>query len=110
MVFAWLGGLLTGLDVFGHKIGVNYNGDDAYKTKFGGLLTLITYVLVVIYTNTLVHDFYEHTAQVVENYSRIKVVMNELGEFSLRENSIDIIITDLVEYPASIGKWRAMYT
>ena len=48
MVFATIGGLLLRLDIFGHKVGVHYRGDDAYRTKFGGLLSLATYVLVLI--------------------------------------------------------------
>ena len=48
MVFATLCELLMSLDIFGHKVGVHYKGEDAYKTKFGGLLTLTTYVLVII--------------------------------------------------------------
>ena len=57
-----LGGLLLKLDIFGHKVGVHYRGDDAYRTKFGGLLSLATYVLVLIQTLNLVTDFVEHSA------------------------------------------------
>ena len=42
------GMLLAALDIFGHNVGVQYRGQETYKTKFGGLLTLATYVLVLI--------------------------------------------------------------
>ena len=48
MVLTTLGGILARLDIFGHKVGVHYKGENTYKTKCGGLLTLATYVLVII--------------------------------------------------------------
>ena len=71
MVFATLCGLLERLDIFGHKVGVHYKGEDAYKTKFGGLLSLATYVLVVIQTLNLFSAYVDHSAQ-TENFVRIK--------------------------------------
>ena len=66
-----LGALLRGLDIYGHKVGVHYQGEGAYKTKFGGLLTLATYVLVLIQISNLVAGFLDHTAQ-TENFVRVK--------------------------------------
>ena len=71
MVLATLSSLLASLDIYGHQVGVHYKGEDAYKTKFGGLLTLITYVLVFIQTLNLITDFVEHSAQ-TEKFVRIK--------------------------------------
>ena len=48
MILSAISGLLLRLDVFGHKVGVHYRGEDQYRTKIGGLLTLITYTLVLI--------------------------------------------------------------
>ena len=62
MVFVTLCGLLVRLDIFGHNVGVHYKGEDAYKTKFGGLLTLVTYVLVIIQTLNLFTDFFDNSA------------------------------------------------
>ena len=71
MVFRMFGMLLTALDIFGHNVGVQYRGQETYKTKFGGLLTLATYVLVLIQTANLIDSFVNHTEQ-VENFVRIK--------------------------------------
>ena len=71
MILAALSGLLLRLDIFGHKVGVHFRGEDSYKTKLGGLLSLATYTLVVIHTLNLVTDFVDHSAQ-VENFVRIK--------------------------------------
>ena len=37
---------LVDQDIYGHKIGVQYRGSDAYKTKTGSTFTLATYVLM----------------------------------------------------------------
>ena len=71
MVLATFSSLLVGLDIYGHQVGVHYKGDDAYRTKFGGMLSLITYVLVFIQTLNLITDFVEHSAQ-TEKFVRIK--------------------------------------
>jgi len=48
-----------GLDMYGHPIGVNYKGESAFKTKFGAVLTMLTYAAVLTYAsvkfNRLVH-------------------------------------------------------
>ena len=71
MVLVTIFGLLLRLDIYGHKIGVNYRGEDMYRTKFGGFLTLATYTLVAIHTIKLVSNFLDHSAQ-TENYTTIR--------------------------------------
>ena len=108
MVFATICSLLLRLDFFGHKVGVHYRGEDAYKTKFGGLLSLATCVLVTIQTSNLFSDFADNSAQ-TENFVRIKQDLLNQGEFNLREQQVEIMITDPVKgvYPENIGKWIA---
>ena len=110
MVFMTLSGLLLRLDIFGHKVGMHYRGEDAYRTKFGGLLSLATYVLVIIQTLNLVTDFVDHSAQ-TENFVRIKQDLVDQGEFSLHDQQLQIQITDSKKgiYPENIGKWKAYY-
>ena len=36
------------MDMYGHVIGVTYRGRDAYKTRLGALVTLVTYILMTI--------------------------------------------------------------
>ena len=84
MVLATIFGLLRKLDIYGHKISVHYKGDDVYRTFFGGILTLTTYIFVVIHSIRLVNDFTDHSAQ-TENYTRIKQKLFDQGEFNLRD-------------------------
>ena len=37
------------IDMYGHPVGVNYKGSDAYKTRLGALVTLLTYLLIGTY-------------------------------------------------------------
>ena len=71
MVIAAVCSLLQRLDIFGHRIGVHYRGEDTYKTIFGGLLTLATYILVSLHTFNLVSSFLDYSAQ-TEKFSQIK--------------------------------------
>ena len=84
MVLATVFGLLLRFDIYGHKIGVHYKGEDEYRTKFGGILTLATYIFVVIHTINLVSNFVDHSAQ-TENYTRIKQDLLNEGDFNLRD-------------------------
>ena len=56
------GALLKRLDIYGHKISVNYRGKDAFKTKLGGLVSLATYVLIIINTVQLITKFIDRSA------------------------------------------------
>ena len=52
-------GMLQSLDKFGHPIGVTYRGDTEFKTRLGGFITLLTYVLVILYTTEKVTEFFD---------------------------------------------------
>mmetsp|Transcript_19717 Transcript_19717/g.26670 ORF Transcript_19717/g.26670 Transcript_19717/m.26670 type:complete len:104 (+) Transcript_19717:9-320(+) len=39
---------LRGIDAFGHKIAVNYKGEESYKSQLGGVLTILVYTLTLI--------------------------------------------------------------
>ena len=38
------------LDIFGVPVGVNYQGEGRYKTKFGALISLLTICFVLAFT------------------------------------------------------------
>ena len=50
------------LDIYGHKISVNYRGGDAFQTKLGGLVSLATFVLIIINSVNLVTQFVDRSA------------------------------------------------
>ena len=108
MILSAISGMLLRLDVFGHKIGVHYKGEEAYKTKIGGLLTLITYTLILIQTTNLFTDFLDNSAQ-TEQFSRIKQDLVGLDALKLTENQLEIAFIDRFKgsYPPEIGRWEA---
>ena len=52
---------LESLDIFGQPIGVNFRGEDTYKTKMGAFCTLSYYVLVLVNIVTLSTAFSNHS-------------------------------------------------
>ena len=86
------GGLLRSLDIYGHKIGVHYGGEDTFKTGFGGFMTCATYILILINAIGLVTDFTQMTQQ-TENSNRIKPDLLKEGDINLQENQFDIMIS-----------------
>ena len=48
-------GVLSALDIYGHPIQVNHQGEAAYKTKLGCLATLLTYALILFNLTDLIY-------------------------------------------------------
>ena len=82
---------LKNLDVYGHKVGVRYRGNETYTTILGGLCSILTLVLVVINTANLISDFTQKTAQ-TDFYQRLKVVTEGMEPFNLQESGIEIVL------------------
>jgi hypothetical protein len=49
---------LSKWDSFGHPLSINYNGETAYKTSFGGGITILKTLFVVLYTFIKVDKLY----------------------------------------------------
>ena len=58
-----LGQIFVNLDIYGHAIGVHYRGRGAYKTRLGALVTLATYILMIINTVSLFKAFMDGSMQ-----------------------------------------------
>ena len=39
---------LTENDFYGHHVTVNFHGSDTYKTKIGGVVSISTYILMIL--------------------------------------------------------------
>lgn len=63
---------LTNRDIYGRKIGVHYDGKDTHKTRVGGVLTIVTYILGLINTYNLVLQYVDKSEQ-KESFNNIKV-------------------------------------
>ena len=57
------GSKLTGIDQYGHPIGVHYKGSDTYKTILGSLCSIATLVLITINTLSICTKFIDHSDQ-----------------------------------------------
>ena len=66
-----LSGLTSGLDFYGHPVGVHYRGSGAFSTKLGALCSLITVVLILINTVDIWKRFVYKTDQ-SESFFRLK--------------------------------------
>ena len=53
--------LLESQDIFGHPIGVNYKGDNTFKTRLGALCTIVSYALILFNTVTLTTAYKNHS-------------------------------------------------
>ena len=49
-------------DIYGRAIGVHYDGEDTHKTRLGGFVTIVTYVLGLINTFNLLVQFVDKSA------------------------------------------------
>src|SRR5689334_21071953 len=50
--------LLTAIDIFGHKAEFNIQGSISFKTKFGGVISLISCFCMIIFMIFFGDDFY----------------------------------------------------
>ena len=99
--------LLRSLDIFGHKVGVKYRGEEAFKTRLGALLTVGTFVLIMINAQNLLVQFSDHSAQ-TEVINPTKVDSNKEEPVDLRQEGFDIAVTNFgLPIPRSIGWWSA---
>ena len=64
-------GVLTALDIYGHPIGVNNRGSSVYKTNLGTIVTLLTYILIMINTVDLITKFRTKSNQ-LETYQQLE--------------------------------------
>ena len=58
-----LGNFLRNQDIYGSPFKVHYKGNGAYTTVLGGVLTLITFILICINTLEIAIQFFNGTAQ-----------------------------------------------
>ena len=52
---------MSGIDFYGHPVGVHYQGSGTYSTKLGGLCSIITIILIAINTFNIVASFFIKT-------------------------------------------------
>ena len=98
--------ILTSQDIYGHAIGVHYDGEDTHKTRLGGVLTIVTYILGLINTYNLVLQFVDKSEQ-KEDYSKIQVDSHEMERQSLKEKEFSISMVPNQQLSSNVGRWKA---
>ena len=52
---------IVSFDIFGHPVGVNYKGEDTFKTRLGAFCTVSMYVLTILSLTTLITAFNDNS-------------------------------------------------
>ena len=65
--------------MFGHRIQMHYKGNPEFSTGFGGFVSLLAYVLIIINSIQVISDFVNNENQ-REIYRIIQEDFNKLGE------------------------------
>ena len=101
-----LTGRLTGLDLFGQPIRVNYKGSTTFQTVLGGICTLLYAVMILI-------NFYQLSVAFKDGSNdkhafSTKVFNRYKSEaFNLSENGVELAATSLESFPKDMGEWVA---
>ena len=91
MVIATVCSLLQRLDIFGHRIGVNYKGKDTYQTYLGSICTLAVYVLILINFLQLSIAYHDGSRQTEKEFTTtIDPLNREVVKFS--ESNIEMFL------------------
>ena len=70
---------LLSLDKFGYQMEMHYQGASVYKTLFGSLVSVLTYILILINALSISSDFISNDNQ-TEVARKINVDIGSLGE------------------------------
>ena len=90
-------------DIFGQPIAVLYKGSDNYRTKLGGICTILSAVLILINTVILIQGFFNGNRQ-SESSSSLTFDNFHAGKFYLTENNVQLSFSTLVPIPENIGR------
>ena len=74
---------ITAFDIFGHQVGVTYRGDMNYRTNLGGAFSVLSFILLAIYTVMQVTSYVKVAdPNVISMVSRIDSRSTEVIRFS----------------------------
>ena len=90
-------------DIFGQPVGVNYEGSDSFKTKVGALITVLTYLVMLMNLSTLLTAFADGSRQ-EENQATSVIDKFITGPHNLQENQFEVAIIRFWSLPQNIGR------
>ena len=95
--------MFVNLDMYGHTIGVTYRGGDKYKTRCGALVTIATYVLIIINTLSLLVAFNDGSNQ-EELVQSTKFDRSLADAVDLVEQDLEILIVMTTQIDPSFAE------
>ena len=98
-----LSDLIVSIDIFGHPVGVNYKGEESFRTRLGAFCTVAFYVLTILSLTTLITAFTDNSKLETNTEKSYFDPFTEPA-YSFDEYQSNIIITITQKIPADIGK------
>ena len=105
---------LKKIDAFGHPVMVNYRGRQKYKTGCGGVVTLVSTMVMTAYLTFLMVGFYTNQDVVIMQYTKTRPPGAEVA-LNLTDVGFEFCAAVYDEQdvsvgvPPSIGKLRFYY-
>ena len=100
-------GILKSLDIYGHPISLNYDGQSIYKTRLGTLVSVMTFALIIFNSVNLIEEFLSKQGQ-KESFQELKY--QDDGEaVNLYDYDLDIMFTTLKDVPDLSQARLALY-
>ena len=93
---------IVSFDIFGHPVGVNYKGEDTFKTRVGAFCTVGMYVLTILSLTALTTAFNDNSKMETSTQPSTYDPFLEPA-FSFSENQAEISILFQSGYGASLS-------
>ena len=79
------------LDIFGHPVSLRYNKNPTYKSKIGGVFTIMVVAGLIGFFTLLLYDSFSYQSFSVTSYlEKFDIVTTGNYSFTLNRNNFDI--------------------
>jgi len=88
------------IDMFGHPVGVNYKGSEAYRTKVGALFSIIAYMIIGTYFGERVYRLVKKDQPDKASLIEVLNMNSPDAELSFEQGQFDFAIglNDMTEF------------
>ena len=101
------GKFLEKFDIYGYPISLQYRGEETYRTAFGGVLTIFTFILICINTVDIITQYFDHSAQ-QEQTNTIQEDLFDMEPIQMDESMMELVVSHSGSIPPpEIGSWTA---
>jgi hypothetical protein len=84
---------IKGCDIYGHPVGLNFNGEDTFKTAIGGIATLVVYGMILAYTVLQAKLVIEKKNTVINTNQLQRFLGDDSTAYSVAQNDFLISIS-----------------